>query len=231
MVDAIAKLRVQINEYISVIKTRYEESCRTKSTFPSVSDYTSVLELKMPLNIFNVRDEEGLTMSPVKEFQKKSKLQILAETLEGEHLPKDVQISDESDGNLTLNKENKMLCNPTCDKCGIEFDAGPRRNKTVKTRCSPCSKVGRSKKVSKTQDCAFCSKSFKSKSSLNEHIQLKHFGNSKVRFYFFYYGTIQRRIFFFVKVYPCSNCQEKFSSKHARIIHERIHKVGFHSTC
>ena len=184
MVDAIAKLRVQINEYISVIKTRYEESCRTKSTFPSVSDYTSVLELKMPLNIFNVRDEEGLTMSPVKEFQKKSKLQILAETLEGEHLPKDVQISDESDGNLTLNKENKMLCNPTCDKCGIEFEPGPRRNKTLKTRCSPCSKVGRSKKVSKTHDCAFCSKSFKCKSSLNEHIQLKHFGNSKVRFYF-----------------------------------------------
>ena len=198
--DAIAKLRVQVNEYIAVIKTRYEESCRNKSKFPSVSDYTSVLELKMPLNIFNVRDEESLTMSPIKEFPKKSKLQILAETLEGEHVSKDSSdgftMSDEIDGNFSLNKENKLLLNSICDKCSVQFTAGPaqKRSKSMKSRCAACAKTGRTKKVSKTFSCAFCIKTFKCKSSLNEHIQLKHFGNSKVRFFYYFTMLAKQKI-------------------------------------
>jgi len=151
VVDGIAKLRAQVNEYIALLRLKHDEFSRVTSNkptgtkFPSVSDFSScVLELKMPLNIFNVKDEElpptttssrsGGTGGGGSEA-KKSKLQILAETIEGseQHSPTATaivatvgtctnsttpvedesvivaELSDEIDEQLSsLNKENEV---------------------------------------------------------------------------------------------------------------------------
>ena len=55
LVNTITRLRAQIDEFIAELRARYDECNKKRSRFPTVSDYTSVLDIKMPLNIFNVK--------------------------------------------------------------------------------------------------------------------------------------------------------------------------------
>jgi len=197
ILDAIAKLRVQINEYISVIESKYEDWNTKKSRFPTVSDYTSVLELKMPLNIFNVKDEDIST--------KKSKLQILAETLEGEHSAlSPIDITDEIDHHLSLNKENELDADADCQNCGESFRISKKKPSKL---CGACTKGSRMKPpASRSFSCGYCFKKFKSRGAVSEHVKQKHVADVH-------------------KSYQCENCPETFSSKHNKLAHHRlIHK-------
>jgi hypothetical protein len=103
LVDGILKLRAQIHEYISTLRTKYLDWMSKKKC----SKLPELLEFRIPISILSVRDEEasatlselardaselsredGSTQSSstlggrVSTGYKKSKLQILAETLE-----------------------------------------------------------------------------------------------------------------------------------------------------
>jgi len=214
VVEAVLKLRAQIAEYSMLIRSRHEDWGKRKAKFPSVSDYASVLDLKMPLNIFNIKEDDGsgvggtnmLTSSkesggPI--MNRKSKLDILAETLEGEQR---VDLEDQS----SLNKENETRKPETiCDKCGKSFRIGPakKNTRTPRTSCNACLRETRVKPVavgSKTFPCPKCNKIFKSKWSMNDHLNQVHMG--------------------LPKSYSCSECLETFTSKHVKAVHERLHK-------
>jgi len=221
-VEHILQLRARIKECLGALKTRHDDWTRKKAKFPSVSDYTSVLELKMPLNIFNMKEDESLNMSPKEgSISKKSKLQILAETLEHAEEDKEATdvMGDDPEVIDQLNKENEEIGKveadsvvASCEGCGMKLGKTSRRENL----CTACVKESappppvKRPRVTKTAEestpvsCPKCEKSFKSKHSMKEHYKLKHLFDGKA--------------------HQCMVCPETFSSKHGKIVHERTHK-------
>lgn len=195
------------------------------TSIPSVCeplDYSEpIIDPKMPLQFLaNEKEiERDLEQLQERNFIKKSKLEILAETMQ--EFDDDYNYNSSDDENTFQNplnnrKEKTIL---ECEVCSRTFKNNTLFQRHIKThskeksfKCEECIKVFTSKSnmqahqkthyETKTYGCPHCSREFKGKKSLLEHVSSKH--NNEKRF-------------------VCSQCPESFVSRHLKNVHERTH--------
>ena len=241
LLQQIEQLEVELLQYKRTVTSKFATSNPVKpkkaspkktsfisnhaSSIPSVSeplDYSEpVIDPKMPLQFLaNEKEiERDLEQMQERSLNKKSKLEILAETMRV--FDDDYNYNSSDDENTfqdTLNntKEKPVL---ECDVCNRVFKNNTLYQRHVKThtkekpyKCDECGKVFTSKSnmqahqkthfESKTYCCPHCSREFKGKKSLLEHVSSKH--NHEKRF-------------------VCCQCPESFVSRHLKNVHERTH--------
>jgi len=193
-------------------------------SIPSISeplDYSEpVIDPKMPLQFLANEKEIERDLEQMQEKNKKSKLEILTETMR--EFDDDYNYNNSSDDEnqfqetLNIKKEKPIL---ECDVCCKTFKNQTLYQRHMKThtkekpfKCDECGKVFTSKSnmlahqkthfETKTYSCVHCNREFKGKKSLLEHVSSKH--NHEKRF-------------------VCCQCPESFVSRHLKNVHERTH--------
>ena len=182
-----------------------------QSLFPEYSE--SIIDTKVPLQFQILATEKEIErdLEHIQEKSKKSKLDILAETMEEFE-----EGAETGPGPGGLRRENNEY---ECELCLNKYSNNSLYQKHLKTHskqkihnCSECGKQFSSKSnlqahlklhfETTTFTCPHCCKDFKGKKSLLEHVSSKHNNEKK---------------------FSCSHCLESFSSRHLKNVHERTH--------
>jgi len=239
LLNQIEQLEAELLQYKRNITSKFASSNPVKSkkvspkkisyisnqgtSIPSISeplDYSEpVIDPKMPLQFLANEKEIERDLEQMQEKNKKSKLDILTETMR--EFDDDYRYNSSDDENtfketLNIKKEKPVF---ECDVCNRVFKNHTLYQRHLKThtkekpyRCEECGKVFTSKSnmqahqkthfESKTYSCPHCNREFKGKKSLMEHVSSKH--NHEKRF-------------------VCCQCPESFVSRHLKNVHERTH--------
>ena len=180
-------------------------------------DYSEpIIDPKMPLQFLaNEKDIEKDLEQMQEKSIKKSKLEILAETMQ--EIDEDLNNNSSGDENSSQNtiKDKVEL---ECEMCSRRFKNHTMYQRHIKShkdksyKCEECGKLFSAKNglqahqkthlESKTFGCPHCSREFKGKKSLLEHISSKH--------------NLDKR-------FVCCQCPESFVSRHLKNVHERSH--------
>jgi len=267
LVDGILKLRAQIHEYISTLKTKYMEWVVKKKS----AKLPELLEFRIPISILSVRDEDDnldqpnssslshsnenpqvseppgghMTDNGSNVFYKKTKLQILAETLEDEpcspssvvetgefQLPTDGLDTGVQDVELDLQRSSKHSDLPVTgsidpsrlhhmDKVSI----GKENLEGCSWQCLSCGEKLKPSKSKKNKVKNFCDICFKIKGFKKGHpciecglmLKTKTLLEAHKKSKHSSHNQTQ---------YDCSECSQIFSSKQSRTKHENtVHKA------
>jgi hypothetical protein len=264
-------------EYKDFIKKRFEESSGEGRSRTNSSDLTSappqytddfttdsVLDLKMPLHFLDgsgLKDEdsnsgEGGTVLPP--AAKKSKLQILAETLEeaemegmmaaalqmnAEEQEKMMDSDDVTHDESSATNERPALF--SCDCCSRTFKQAVMLRKHLKIHtvsitantvpAEPQQQRDQQQQLQQQHVCPECRKSFPTRPLLQAHLRshssVKPFKCDSCLKDFKSKHSLNEHVLLKhkgEKVFGCSVCDEQFSSKHMRAVHERLHKVRYY---
>ena len=264
IVQIIEKLDAQVIEYKDIIKKRFDESSTlSRSRVQTVCDNSNsahypdyadpVLDLKMPLHFLDggKDDDGGSIISPAK---KKSKLQILAETLEEAEMEGMVAAAlqmnaeeEEEEGGAGMGEEDETVAikedelkEPPfcCGICSRTFKQAVMLRKHLKVHTGHSATMASSSKVDHKQQqqqaytCEECRKSFGTRAvwqtHLRSHSSMKPFKCGSCLKDFKSKHSLNEHVLLKhkgEKVFGCSVCGEQFSSKHMRAVHERLHKV------
>ena len=224
VLQQIDLLEGELLKYKRNITSKFSTSNPAKSTRTSPKKFSSnsnsslgfsdsILDAKMPMQFLASDREIERDIEHMQErsqLRSKSKLDILTETMLGDGF-------DSSDDDI-----KKTVSVFGCDVCGRKFKNNNLYQKHLKThakaesqKCNECGKKFTSKNhlqahlklhfETRTFSCPHCGKDFKGKKSLLEHVSSKH--NNEKKFF-------------------CSQCQESFSSRHLKNVHERQHNGG-----
>ena len=225
VLQQIDLLEGELLKYKRIITSKFSTSNPAKSTRISPKKFSSnsnsslgfseaMLDAKMPMQFLATdreieRDIEH--MHERSQLRLKSKLDILTETM----------LEDGFDSSEDEVKKS-VITVFECDVCDRKFKNKSLYQKHVKIHtkteshnCNECGKKFTSKNhlqahlklhfETRTFSCPHCGKDFKGKKSLLEHVSSKHNNEKK---------------------FSCSQCQESFSSRHLKNVHERQHNGG-----
>ena len=207
---------------VSPKKTSFTTLAESKQ-IPSICeplDYSEpIIDPKMPLQFLaNEKDiEKDLEQLQDKHPEKKTKLELLAETLRD--IDENISSEDENYFQMNNSSDCKKFRSLNCHVCTKTFKNKSMYERHIKShekektfKCSDCKKVFTSKTSfqvhqklhsdTRTYSCPHCSKDFKGKKSLIEHVSAKHSMEKK---------------------YACCQCPESFVSRHLKNVHERSH--------
>jgi len=172
----------------------------------------TILDTKMPLQFLASDKEIEKDIEHIhigRQLKAKSKLDILTETM----------LEEQDYFNSSDDDQQKVLTSLECEVCNRKFKNNNMYQKHMKIHfkaknhtCNECNKVFSSKSnlqahlklhfEARTYSCPHCDKEFKTKKSLFEHVSSRHNNEKK---------------------HSCCYCSETFSSRHLKLVHERIH--------
>jgi hypothetical protein len=257
IVQIIEKLDAQVIEYKDLIKKRFEESsvservCESTAASEHYADYADpVLDLKMPLHFLDGSggkgEDEGSIISPAK----KSKLQILAETLEEAEMEgmmaAALQMNGEEEEDGLEDKETAEVVKDElrdppfcCGICSRTFKQAVMLRKhmkihTVNNAADESQQIGADLKLKQQQQhsCDECQKTFATRAVLQTHMRshsnIKPYKCGSCQKDFKSKHSLNEHVLLKhkgEKVFGCSVCGDQFNSKHMRAVHERLHKV------
>jgi len=238
VLQQIELLETELQQYKRTITSKFavsnpvkpKKASPRKTNFAAISAMPSVCEpleyseplidSKMPLQFLaNEKEiEKDLEQMQGKSNSRKSKLDILAETMEEFEVGFGSESDEESSlGMGVLSKKGVYI--QECEVCNRKFKNPTMYQRHAKThiknkthKCEECGKIFSTKSnlvthqklhfENKTYNCPHCSREFKGKKSLLEHVSSKHNNEKK---------------------FACSQCSETFISRHLKNVHERTH--------
>ena len=251
------------------VQSRNDDDTNVSSSSPPTNTVTSyacdysdpVLDLKMPLHFLDggagnscLKDDDssnsgGGHLLPAVAAAKKTKLQILAETLEEAEMEGMVaaalQMNEEEEDKMLEEEEEVEVIGEDATAAPLPFSCGfcnrtfrqavmLRKHLKIHTNAGqqPQPQPPPPPQQQQQHTCPECRKSFPTRAVLQNHLRshshVKPFKCDGCLKDFKSKHSLNEHVLLKhkgEKVFGCSICGEQFSSKHMRAVHERFHKV------